>query len=80
MKKSLFVLLATLSFFGCQKAPQSDDLYSLALERNDDLRFSVYVTAHSVKQFLATDEGKAFAKSWSIFMDPTSFFTMGNEV
>ena len=30
--------------------------------------------------FLGTDEGKAFAKSWSIFMDPTSFFTMGNEV
>ena len=30
--------------------------------------------------FLGTDTGKAFAKSWSIYMDPTSFFTMGHEV
>jgi hypothetical protein len=30
--------------------------------------------------FLGTDAGKEFAKSWSVFMDPTSIFTMGNEV
>lgn len=30
--------------------------------------------------FLGTDEGKEFAKSWSVYMDPTSFFTVGHEV
>ena len=30
--------------------------------------------------FLGTDEGKAFVKSWSIYLDPTAFFTIGNEV
>ena len=30
--------------------------------------------------FLGTDEGKEFVKSWSVFIDPTSIFTMGHEV
>jgi hypothetical protein len=30
--------------------------------------------------FLATDAGKEFAKSWSVYMDPTSIFTLGHEV
>jgi hypothetical protein len=30
--------------------------------------------------FLGTDAGKEFMKSWSVFLDPTSFFTMGHEV
>ena len=30
--------------------------------------------------FLGTDEGKAFVKSWSIYIDPTAVFTMGHEV
>jgi len=30
--------------------------------------------------FLGTDEGKAFVKSWSVYIDPKSIFTMGNEV
>ena len=30
--------------------------------------------------FLGTEAGKNFAKSWSVYMDPTSFFTMGHEV
>ncbi len=30
--------------------------------------------------FLGTDEGKAFVKSWSIYIDPTAVFTMGDEV
>ncbi len=35
---------------------------------------------NAMVSFLGTDEGKAFAQSWSIYMDPTSFFTMGHEV
>ena len=30
--------------------------------------------------FLGTDAGKEFARSWSVYMDPTSFFTIGHEV
>lgn len=29
--------------------------------------------------FLGTDDGKAFMGSWSVYLDPTSFFTMGHE-
>jgi len=30
--------------------------------------------------FLGTDAGKEFVKSWSVFIDPTSIFTIGHEV
>ena len=30
--------------------------------------------------FLGTEAGKAFVKSWSIYLDATSIFTMGHEV
>ncbi len=30
--------------------------------------------------FLGTDAGKEFVKSWSVYMDPTSIFTIGHEV
>ena len=30
--------------------------------------------------FLGTDEGKAFVKSWSIYLDPTAFFTVGQDM
>lgn len=30
--------------------------------------------------FLGTDQGKAFVQSWSIFLNPTSIFTVGHEV
>jgi hypothetical protein len=30
--------------------------------------------------FLGTDAGKEFVKSWSVYVEPTAFFTMGNEV
>jgi hypothetical protein len=30
--------------------------------------------------FLGTDEGKAFVKSWSIYMEPTAFFTTGQDM
>ena len=30
--------------------------------------------------FMTTDAGKEFVASWSVYLDPTSFFTIGNEV
>ena len=30
--------------------------------------------------FLGTDEGQAFVKSWSVYIDPTAIFTLGHEV
>ena len=30
--------------------------------------------------FLGTDDGKAFMSSWSVYLDPTSFFTMAHEI
>jgi len=30
--------------------------------------------------FLGTDEGKAFVKSWSVYVDPKTIFTLGHEV
>lgn len=30
--------------------------------------------------FMGTDDGKKFVASWSVFLDPTSIFTMGHEV
>lgn len=30
--------------------------------------------------FLGTDAGKEFMGSWSVYLDPTSFFTMGHEI
>jgi len=30
--------------------------------------------------FLGTDEGKEFVKSWSVYVDPKAIFTMGHEV
>jgi len=30
--------------------------------------------------FLGTDDGKAFVKSWSVYVDPTAIFTLGHEV
>jgi hypothetical protein len=30
--------------------------------------------------FLGTDAGKEFMQSWSVFLDPTSIFTMAHEV
>jgi len=30
--------------------------------------------------FLGTDAGKEFVQSWSVYIDPTAIFTLGNEV
>ncbi len=34
----------------------------------------------AMMSFLGTDAGKEFAKSWSVYMDPTAIFTMGHEI
>ena len=57
-----FSLSLPVLFLCCSK-PQStktrvDDLYSLANERTGDLRFSVYITAHTVDRLLSTAEGR----------------------
>ncbi|UCF65652.1 MAG: hypothetical protein JSW33_07405 [bacterium] len=31
-------------------------------------------------KYLGTDEGKGFVQSWSVYLDPTSIFTVGHEV
>jgi hypothetical protein len=31
-------------------------------------------------QFLGTVEGQDFMKSWSVFLDPTAFFTVGTDM
>jgi hypothetical protein len=31
-------------------------------------------------QFLGTVEGQDFMKSWSVFLEPTAFFTVGNDM
>jgi hypothetical protein len=30
--------------------------------------------------FMGTEEGKAFVKSWSVYVDPKAIFTMGHEI
>ena len=30
--------------------------------------------------YLGTDDGKAFVKSWSVYVDPTAIFTLGHEI
>lgn len=30
--------------------------------------------------FLGTDDGKAFVKSWSVYVDPSAIFTLGHEI
>ena len=30
--------------------------------------------------FLGTEDGKAFVKSWSIYIEPSAFFTVGQDV
>lgn len=50
---------------------ESPYLYIAKIEVSDlDAMFS----------FLGTDEGKKFMGSWSVYLDPTSFFTIGHEI
>ena len=34
----------------------------------------------AMMNFLGTNAGKEFVKSWSVYIDPTAIFTMGHEV
>jgi len=58
----LLSLLIVLSPF-CKGATEADDLYSLALSRQQDLQLSVYITAHSVRDYLSSPEGRREALS-----------------
>ena len=35
---------------------------------------------NAMVSFLGTDAGKDFVRSWSVFIDPTSIFTIGHEM
>ena len=35
---------------------------------------------NAMVNFLQTEGGKEFVKSWSIYIDPTAIFTMGHEI
>ena len=35
---------------------------------------------NAMLNFLGTDEGKEFVKSWSVYIDPKAIFTLGHEV
>ena len=51
--------------------PDSPYMYVAKIEVSD---------LDAMVSFLGTDEGKEFVKSWSVYIDPTSIFTLGNEV
>jgi len=34
----------------------------------------------AMMNFLGTDAGKNFVKSWSVYIDPTAIFTIGHEI
>ena len=34
----------------------------------------------ALMEFLGSEAGQEFVKSWSVFIDPTTFFVMGHEV
>jgi hypothetical protein len=50
---------------------ESKYMYVAKIEVND---------LDAMLSFLGTDEGKAFMKSWSVYVDPKAYFTMGHEV
>jgi len=59
MKRSLVFLFVIIS----QLSVQGDDIYSYAQSRSQDLRMSVYITAHDVVQNLSDDTGRREAIS-----------------
>ena len=34
----------------------------------------------AMMSFLGTEDGKAFVKSWSVYVDPKTIFTMGHDI
>ena len=55
----LFVLSLLLSFQGCKQTEKtSGDIWSLAVTQKNDLRLSVYLTAHTVAEMFTTEPGR----------------------
>ena len=60
----LIYLIPLVIMFGCENSENpSDDLYGVAKNHQDDLRLSVYITAHSVDRLLSAPEGRREAIS-----------------
>lgn len=58
------VFLFSLSLLSCNGTGEaSDDQFSYAQERKDDLQLSIYITAHAVKDLLSDEAGKREAIS-----------------
>ena len=61
MLKNFFLLLILSLVLGCSRN-NGDDMFSLAKSRQSDLQFGIYITAHSVEQFLSTPAGRREAR------------------
>ena len=62
MKATVFLLII-LSFLSCARFSSDNDQFALAKSRQDDLQLSVYITAHSVQNYLADEQGRREALS-----------------
>ena len=63
MKKLFLLLLVVVLLISCKQSFNRGDQFDLANARIDDLRLSVYITAHSVQRHLSTVEGRREALS-----------------
>ena len=63
MTKKLVILSFLAIAFAFTGAASGDDIYSLAMSRRQDLRLGVYITAHSVRDYLSSSEGRREALS-----------------
>ncbi|KAA3616309.1 MAG: hypothetical protein DWQ05_11255 [Calditrichaeota bacterium] len=60
----LVIFSFSLFFYSCtNQNSEVNDLFSHAQKRSDDLRLSVYITAHAVNDLLSTDAGRREAIS-----------------
>ena len=59
----VLIFLSSLNFSCTPRAEKIDDLFSYAQQKKSDLRFSSYITAHSVQSLLTTEEGRREAVS-----------------
>lgn len=62
-KKFLTVLFFIATSFAGHAAEKEGDVYSLAVSRRQDFRLGVYITAHSVRDYLSSPEGRREALS-----------------
>ena len=58
---SFFILMIHLSCANVQK--NIDDLFTYANSRSSDLQLGIYITAHSINDYLATEAGRREAIS-----------------